>query len=134
MYTDDDFCTLEPTKICDNCCKCLEAHEAYRVLHADMHIEELSAEEEIWPETYLQMQSVPFEEDDVYMEGDTYDPLSYDALEEAFEEEEYKFGKNLPPIEIDPALLAEWEAKLADIGKSEQKIPNLYGMRQRRNR
>ncbi len=140
MTIDDDYCTLDPTKICDNCCKCLEADEAYRVLRADMRIndmpggtedddedddiEEVAAEEDIsasvleedepeLPEEYLQLTDIPIDLEDE-------------------EEDEFEFGKNLPPIEIDPKLLAEWEAKLADIEKREQEVPKLYGIRRKR--
>lgn len=28
-YTEDDYCELDPTKICDNCFKCLETDSDY---------------------------------------------------------------------------------------------------------
>ncbi len=125
MPHDDDYCTLNPTKICDNCCRCLAPEEAYRVIHADMRIEDMPAQEvepfmeeeslEELPEEYMQMTDIPLDEDE-------------------YDEDEFEFGKNLPPLEIDPALLAEWEAKLADLEKSEQTVPKLYGVRRKKER
>lgn len=103
-HSDDDYCSLDPSKLCDNCCKCLEPHEAYRVIHADMSLDqmpqetELSDIEEGLPEAYLHLTEIPLDEE---------------ALDE---DDEFEFGKNLPPLDIDPELLAEWEAKLADMG------------------
>ena len=119
MAIDDDYCTLEPTKICDNCCKCLEPGEAYRVIHADMHIEDmqpLEAEEDDLPEEYLETTDIPLDED-----------------VEEYEDDEFEFGKNIPPIEIDPALMAEWEKKLADLDADQNdRQPKLYGVRRKR--
>lgn len=28
----DDRCDLDPTKICDNCCKCLELDKNYKII------------------------------------------------------------------------------------------------------
>lgn len=120
--SDDDYCSLDPTKICDNCCKCLEPHEAYRVIHADMRLDQMPREadlselEEELPEAYMHMTEIPLDE----------------SVTE--EEDEFEFGKNIPPLDIDPALLAEWEAKLADIGKTEQEIPKIHGVRRKKPR
>lgn len=120
-YNEDDFCSLNPTKLCDNCCKCLEPHDAYRILHADMHLADIG----------------PEEEEDYMPEADLAEDALFTLLaaeeEEAEDAETFGFGKNIPPLYIDPALLAEWEAKLADIGQSEQEPqPKLYGIRQKR--
>lgn len=29
---EDDFCDLEPNKICDNCCKCIEENKNYKII------------------------------------------------------------------------------------------------------
>ena len=34
-YTEDDYCELDPTKICDNCFKCLETDSDYASVEID---------------------------------------------------------------------------------------------------
>lgn len=34
-YTEDDYCELDPTKICDNCFKCLETDSDYASVKID---------------------------------------------------------------------------------------------------
>jgi len=81
-YSENDFCDLDPTKLCDNCCKCLEREAEYNSVLADFLIEGESPERNVFSE--------PIFEDD--------------------------FGAmNVAPLSIDPALLAEWEAKLKDL-------------------
>lgn len=29
---EDDFCDLDPNKICDNCCKCIETDKNYKII------------------------------------------------------------------------------------------------------
>ena len=29
---DNDFCDLDPNKICDNCCKCIEPDKNYKII------------------------------------------------------------------------------------------------------
>lgn len=29
---EDDFCDLDPKKICDNCCKCIEPDKNYKII------------------------------------------------------------------------------------------------------
>ena len=29
---DNDYCDLDPNKICDNCCKCIEGDNEYRAI------------------------------------------------------------------------------------------------------
>lgn len=36
---EDDFCDLDPTKICDNCCKCIETTENYKIIKITKIIE-----------------------------------------------------------------------------------------------
>lgn len=28
----DDYCDLDPNKICDNCCKCIETDKNYKII------------------------------------------------------------------------------------------------------
>lgn len=130
---DDDFCTLDPTKICDNCCKCLEAKDAYRIVRADMHLEDMPMEEEAdedLPEGYNELTRVPLDAEDAFEDGFTFEGEA--DYEDDSDEEYDNFGKNIPPIEIDPALMAEWEAKLADLDVGEQEMPKLHGIRKKR--
>ena len=71
----DDYCDLDPTKLCDNCCKCLDTEKDYRVVTADFLIDSV------------------VDEADLELDDNGF----FDELE----------------LEIDPALKAEWEAKLA---------------------
>lgn len=74
--TDNDYCDLDPTKICDNCCKCIEKKDAdYRGVKAE------------------------FDES---------------TMRVYYAEEEDALLADLPPMDIDPALVAEWEQKLRD--------------------
>jgi len=34
-YEEDDYCELDPTKICDNCFKCLESDSDYASVEID---------------------------------------------------------------------------------------------------
>lgn len=39
--TPDDRCDLDPNKICDNCCKCIDNNDSdYKVVLADMALDE----------------------------------------------------------------------------------------------
>ena len=29
---EDDYCDLDPTKICDNCCKCIDSDKNYKII------------------------------------------------------------------------------------------------------
>ena len=29
---ENDFCDLDPTKICDNCCKCIDSDKNYKII------------------------------------------------------------------------------------------------------
>ena len=29
---EDDYCDLDPKKICDNCCKCIESDKNYKII------------------------------------------------------------------------------------------------------
>ena len=41
---DDDTCDLDPTKICDNCCRCIESDKNYKIIKITKIVE---SEEEI---------------------------------------------------------------------------------------
>ena len=89
----DDYCDLDPTKICDNCCKCIESGEEYAEYDLDLtdKIEEL---EEV---------VLPFD----WQETDSECDDEVDAA-------------NVAPLDIDPKLMAEWEAKLRDYEEYEE--------------
>lgn len=89
----NDYCDLDPTKICDNCCKCIENGEEY----AEYSIELTDRIEE------LAEAALPFDWEDADMECD-------DAVDAA----------NVAPLDIDPKLMAEWEAKLRDYEEYEE--------------
>ncbi len=110
---ENDICDLDPNKICDNCCKCLEKGDT----------------------DYMNV-SASFDADSmrVYF-GDDED-----------EGEEDWLNGDLPPMDIDPALLAEWEEKLRKLeleenggnGEAELYLKNapqqLHGRRKRREK
>ncbi len=83
---DNDYCDLDPKKICDNCCKCIEKKDAdYRGVKAE------------------------FDES---------------TMRVYYAEEEDAMLADLPPMDIDPDLVEEWEkklreAELADAGKNQ---------------
>lgn len=80
----DDRCDLDPRKICDNCCKCLEKDGAdYLDVNASFDAESMR----------------------VYY-ADEQDELPED---------------DPPSLDIDPALLAEWEEKLRQMELAEQR-------------
>lgn len=72
---ENDYCDLDPNKICDNCCKCLNKDGAdYMDVNASFDAASMR----------------------VYYADET-DELPED---------------DLPPMDVDPMLLAEWEEKL----------------------
>ena len=113
----DDRCDLDPNKICDNCCKCLEPRETYNTVTAAFQPETIEEADE--EEGYAALNqnlsafSALFGDFEEYME---------DAEEEDFED----------ALRIDPELVAEWEARLAAYEQMErQKNParRLRGVR-----
>ena len=71
---ESDCCDLDPNKLCDNCCRCLESRDA----------------------DYIDINAA----------------LDADSMRIYYGEEEDELNLNeLPPMDIDPALLAEWEEK-----------------------
>ncbi len=106
---DMDYCDLDPTKLCDNCCRCIESGEEY---------EEFQIELTDTISTLDELAELPFDfEED---EGDEY---SFDP-------------SNVAPLDIDPQLMAEWEKKLRiyEIEEAQQQVKNLHGIRKKRER
>lgn len=81
---ENDLCDLDPGKICDNCCKCLEKNDAdYMDISASLDLESMRV---------------------YYADADEPDD----------------FAEDLPPLDIDPKLLAEWEEKLRQMELGER--------------
>lgn len=104
-----DYCDLDPTKLCDNCCRCIESGKDY---------DEFNIELTDTISTLDELAELPFDFDDG--EGDEY---SFDPA-------------SIPPLDIDPQLMAEWEKKLRiyEIEEAQQQIQNLRGSRKRKPR
>lgn len=45
LEVDDDFCDLDPNKICDNCCKCIETDKNYKIIKITKIITDENGEE-----------------------------------------------------------------------------------------
>lgn len=108
----DDICDLDPHKICDNCCKCIEqtgiGEEGFAVISA-------------------QLASEPSE--------DVSEQVSaIAALFGGDEEWEDVDDEEITPIDVPPELMAEWEAKLRESFKQDGEPPvtHLHGSRKRR--
>lgn len=113
---ENDICDLDPSKVCDNCCKCLEQQEeltdenGYRVIVADFNPEEAEGVSE---------------------------PEQASAIAALFreEKEDEELGE-IDPLDIPPELMAEWEAKLAASFREEEEArstqPKLHGSRKKR--
>lgn len=106
--TELDHCDLDPTKICDNCCKCIDSGKDYEDFQIEL-TDSISTLDEIM--------ELPFD-DDLFDDDDEY---SFDP-------------HNVAPLDIDPKLMAEWEQKLraAEIEDAQQKIQGLKGVRKKR--
>lgn len=113
---ENDLCDLDSSKVCDNCCKCLEQpdelatdEQGYRMIMAEFAGEEGNAAE-------LEQAS------------------AIAALFAQEEEEEESYELDLP--EVPPELMAEWEAKLAaSFREEEEGLPapqKLHGSRKKR--
>lgn len=104
-----DYCDLDPTKLCDNCCRCIESNDEY---------EEFQIELTDTISTLDEMAELPFDFSD-----DEADEYSFDP-------------SNVAPLDIDPQLMAEWERKLRiyEIEEAQQQVQNLHGSRKRRSR
>ena len=94
---DMDYCDLDPTKICDNCCRCIESGEEY---------EEFQIELTDTISTLDELAELPFDFDDEDGEEYSFDPT------------------NVAPLDIDPQLMAEWEKKLRiyEIEEAQQQV------------
>lgn len=117
-----NICDLDPKKLCDNCGKCLEenAKEEFRSV---VYKRELTDEE--------------IDEQSYNAEPDEEDPEQ--ALLNAFLD--LPIDLEVPePIEVDPALAAEWESILANemLDDEPADAPSreigIRGVRKRRNR
>ncbi len=110
-----DYCDLEPGKICDNCCKCLDMDKPYNEIEA-----ELLRTDRIDEAADLACDDFYYEDED-YAEGG---------------EGEECDSSRVAPIEIDPALMAEWELRLRayEAEKRAAYMRTLHGMRKRKER
>ncbi len=113
---ENDVCDLDPNKICDNCCKCLEQSDdlnenGYRVIMAEFQAD--GEDMEFVPEQQSAIAALFDEKDE----------------EELFDEVE--------PLDIPPELLSEWEERLAASfqkdEENEPRQPKLHASRKRRS-
>lgn len=106
-----DYCDLEPGKLCDNCCRCLDTDKPYNELEAD------------------------FSRTDRIDEGDGGLDLFQDDFYELYAEGEGEDcdSSRVPPIEIDPELKAEWERRLQAY-ETETKTAYVHTLRGARKR
>lgn len=107
---DSDFCDLEPGKICDNCCRCLDMDKDYNEVEASL----------------LRTDAVVSLDDKDGEDAYAYYFEPWEDAEEADDEE-------IDPIQIDPALMAEWEARLRAY-EAEQRLTYMRSMRGIRKR
>ncbi|NCB31902.1 MAG: hypothetical protein EOM66_10910 [Clostridia bacterium] len=98
---ESDYCDLDPTKVCDNCCRCLDMDKQYNEVEA-----ELSRTDRIDDGALLEFPLDFYEEE----EGGQCD------------------ASQVAPIEIDPALKEEWETRLKAY-EAEQKAAYMRTLR-----
>jgi len=104
---ENDICDLDPNKICDNCCKCLEQPEeqidenGYRVIVAKFSAEDT--------------------------EENAREREQESAIAELFQDDESGSEEfdEIDPLDIPPDLMAEWEAKLAASFSKDEEGENL---------
>ncbi len=111
----DDICDLDPNKICDNCCKCLE--------------QQAGIDEDGFKVISAQLASEPPEEDV------SEQASAIAALFGGDEDGEEADSEELDPIGVPPELMAEWEAKLRESFRQDeeaQQITRLHGARKKR--
>lgn len=106
---ESDYCDLTPGKICDNCCRCLELERDYNEVEASL----------MWTDRI---------EDGGRLDVGPYDG---DGVESLLDEE--VDSSRIAPIEIDPALMAEWEGRLRAY-EAEQKMAYIHTLRGVRKR
>ncbi len=111
-----DYCDLDPGKICDNCCKCLDIDKPYNEIEAELlrtdRIDEGNDRELVY--------------DDFEDGADDLSGGSFDFYEGG--EGEDCDSSRVPPIDIDPALKAEWERRLKDY-EARQKAAYMHTLR-----
>jgi len=104
-----DMCDLDPTKICDNCCRCISADGEYNSVDVLDFTDRIATLEEM---AELTLDSF----DDC-----VYDPDSIDH-------------SHVAPLDIDPALVAEWERRLriAELEQAQLKASGLTAQRKKK--
>ncbi|MEL7608466.1 MAG: hypothetical protein AAGU74_03095 [Bacillota bacterium] len=126
-----DVCDLDPNKICDNCCKCIESQQDdknYAVLPVQLHRTEDA--ESMMPEdvdAWEEENALPYDDDDsqAYERSDDDDSEEDDCIAE--------------PLNIDPLLIEEWEEKLREsfartAGEPGKRTMPLHGQRIKKHR
>ena len=112
-----NVCDLDPNKICDNCCRCIQKEYTDQI---QISLNDLYAK--------MEQQGNP-EFEKLFANEDEDVVSSEDYAEELFD------GSTLGPINIDPKLLEEWEARLRELEEEQQPSvlgKNLHGRRKRR--
>jgi len=91
-YEEQDYCDLDPTKLCDNCCRCIESNRDYEEFDIELthRIEDIQD---------------MLEADDMLLLND----------DEIWDNDPGQSG-GVSPIDIDPMLAAEWERRLKEEG------------------
>ena len=89
----NDYCDLDPTKICDNCCKCIESTEEYSEYGIELTDKIEQLEEAV----------LPFDWEEVDWDGESEIDDSH-----------------VDPLNIDSRLMAEWEEKLRKYEETQQ--------------
>jgi len=125
---ESDYCDLNPTKICDNCCRCLDKdvmEAGISAIHGDSQeieislmrtdsIRESGMDDALTEKDFSADLSSEFYDDT--LQDDPLAHLFPEDLEEELEagEDEWEScdSSHVEPLAIDPALAAEWEAKL----------------------
>ena len=108
----EDYCDLDPKKLCDNWCKCIESgEEAYYTILA-----KLTPEAAGKAPAFEVISAAEAQENGLVAAIDLMDEYPQDPLDG----ESFLFGDEAVPAEIDPQLWREWEDKLAAIGEDEE--------------
>lgn len=118
-----EVCDLDPNKICDNCCKCIETQqedERYAVLPVQLQPPD---------DGDYSTADVKWEGENASPDDNDDDCYECEFWEEDSEEEDYI----AEPLDIDPHLMQAWEEKLrASLVKMEgerDKLPALHAQR-----
>ena len=118
-----DVCDLDPNKICDNCCKCIEESqqedEDYAVV--PVHLQR--------PDEAESPAADGWGEETALLDEDDNDPLESESSDDDPKEDDYV----AEPLDIDPKLMLEWEEKLresfAETTGERDKLPKLHAQR-----